>query len=614
MLDIIRKIIQGINTMLKFILNIIFVYLFLFTTSYATENKNNQDIEEQINLNNEYARTILKNLNNDFYLNINDETETLNREINYLQSKIAINKKQKNDFAVLRDETEKEILTLNKKFNYTLSRLTNYIHEYKEKELFYEIIDKNIDFINNINIDKFTKVYEENKDNQNPIFLNFYNNYTQLYNLINKQLFSLNYLKNNISKYRKTNFFIDEFNIQNIIKKVDSQKYIKYVSNITNHYLNITVGEFLVVIFIILFFRLINTKIINILIKYVSKITSVLTNNHYDSSNPSNFVKDILNKPLILILYTFSIQISVLILVDNTLLISQITPWINTIYMAVFTWIVYKILDNSISTYAQTLLETYPNVRKEMIVFILRIIKIILILIVILFLFSQLGIDIKAIAASLGVGGIAIALASKDTLANFFGSLNIMTDNSFSQGDWIKTSSVEGTVVDIRMRTTRIRTFDNALITVPNSELANAHIMNWSKRIIGRRIKMSIGITYECKMEDIVNLKKDIYDMLKNHKDIATEDNTVFDDNKKFDVIKHEDLKGVKKTLLVYIDEYANSSINILIYCFSKSPDWEEWLKTKEDVIIKISELVHKNNCEFAYPAQTIHIKRDKEI
>ncbi len=614
MLDIIRKIIQGINTMLKFILNIIFVYLFLFSTSYATENKNNQDIEEQINLNNEYARTILKNLNNDFYLNINDETETLNREINYLQSKIAINKKQKNDFAVLRDETEKEILTLNKKFNYTLSRLTNYIHEYKEKELFYEIIDKNIDFINNINIDKFTKVYEENKDNQNPIFLNFYNNYTQLYNLINKQLFSLNYLKNNISKYRKTNFFIDEFNIQNIIKKVDSQKYIKYASNITNHYLNITVGEFLVVIFIILFFRLINTKIINILIKYVSKITSVLTNNHYDSSNPSNFVKDILNKPLILILYTFSIQISVLILVDNTLLISQITPWINTIYMAVFTWIVYKILDNSISTYAQTLLETYPNVRKEMIVFILRIFKIILILIVILFLFSQLGIDIKAIAASLGVGGIAIALASKDTLANFFGSLNIMTDNSFSQGDWIKTSSIEGTVVDIRMRTTRIRTFDNALITVPNSELANAHIMNWSKRIIGRRIKMSIGITYECKMEDIVNLKKDIYDMLKNHKDIATEDNTVFDDNKKFDVIKHEDLKGVKKTLLVYIDEYANSSINILIYCFSKSPDWEEWLKTKEDVIIKISELVHKNNCEFAYPAQTIHIKRDKEI
>ena len=127
-----------------------------------------------------------------------------------------------------------------------------------------------------------------------------------------------------------------------------------------------------------------------------------------------------------------------------------------------------------------------------MIVFLLRITKIILILLVLLFLLSQLGIDIKAIAASLGVGGIAVALASKDTLANFFGSLNIMTDNSFSQGDWIKTNDVEGTVVDIRMRTTRIRTFDNAMITIPNSQLANSHIMNWSKKIIGRRIKMII--------------------------------------------------------------------------------------------------------------------------
>ena len=170
---------------------------------------------------------------------------------------------------------------------------------------------------------------------------------------------------------------------------------------------------------------------------------------------------------------------------------------------------------------------------KEMIAFILKIIKIILVLLVILFLFTQLGIDIKAIAASLGVGGIAIALASKDTLANFFGSLNIMTDNSFSQGDWIRTSEIEGTVVDIRMRTTRIRTFDNAMITVPNSQLANTHIMNWSKRKIGRRIKMSVGITYESKMEDIVKLKDAIYEMLNTHPDIATNKTAALSPSKK---------------------------------------------------------------------------------
>jgi MscS family membrane protein len=300
-----------------------------------------------------------------------------------------------------------------------------------------------------------------------------------------------------------------------------------------------------------------------------------------------------------------------LILIKDTNLINSIIPWINTFYLALFTWAIYSFLTNSISNFAQNLVDKYPNVRKEMIVFILRITKIVLIILVILFLFSQLGLDIKAIAASLGVGGIAIALASKDTLANFFGSLNIMTDNSFSQGDWIQTNNIEGTVVDIRMRTTRIRTFDNAMITVPNSELANANIKNYSKRKIGRRIKMNIGITYESKMSDIVNLKNDIYEMLHEHPDIATERNAILNATKKFEAIKREDLQGVKRNLLVYIDEYDNSSINILVYCFSRSPDWDKWLEVKEDVIVKISELVYKNNCEFAYPTQTLHLKNN---
>jgi MscS family membrane protein len=289
-------------------------------------------------------------------------------------------------------------------------------------------------------------------------------------------------------------------------------------------------------------------------------------------------------------------------------------PWINTLYMALLTWAIYSTLNNSITIYAQNLLEKYQNVRKEMIVFILKIIKVLLILVVILFLFTQLGLDVKAIAASLGVGGIAIALAAKDTLANFFASLNIMTDNSFSQGDWIKTSAFEGTVVDIRMRTTRIRTFDNAMITVPNSQIANAHILNWSKRIIGRRIKMSIGITYESKMDDIINLKNDILDMLFSHPMIATNKNIDISRTKAFEAIKMEDLDGVKNTLLVYIDEFGPSSINILVYCFSRSPVWEDWLDTKEDVIIQIAKLVGKNNCEFAYPTQAIVFRKEEHI
>jgi len=223
----------------------------------------------------------------------------------------------------------------------------------------------------------------------------------------------------------------------------------------------------------------------------------------------------------------------------------------------------------------------------------------------------QLGFDIQAILASLGIGGIAVALAAKDTLTNFFGSLSIITDNSFSQGDWIQAGEVEGTVVDIRMRTTRIRTFANGMITVPNAQLSNTSILNWSKRKIGRRIKMSLGITYSSKMEDIQSLVKDIREMLSTHDGIATTKVQFDDKERNSNLLKKEDLLGVKRTLLVFIDEYDSSSINILVYCFSRSPVWEEWLGVKEDVIVKINDLVQKNNCGFAFPTQSIFIEKD---
>lgn len=414
---------------------------------------------------------------------------------------------------------------------------------------------------------------------------------------------------------------IDKFNLKDFISKIDSYSFISSISDFTNYYLNISVGDIIAVLLILLIFKLLIFKIIH---KTIQILSFLITKNRKlkdkdetdfvdeeEQTGLESYLQDSIEKPLIYALYILSIHISLYILIKNADFLNQIIPWINSLYMGILTWAIYSLLSNSITNYAQHLVEKYPNVRREMIVFIMRIIKIILILLVILFLFSQLGIDIKAIAASLGVGGVAIALASKDTLANFFGSLNIMTDNSFSQGDWIVTNDIEGTVVDIRMRTTRIRTFDNAMITVPNSEIANTHIKNYSKRRIGRRIKMSIGITYQSKMEDIVNLKNDIHDMLLNHPDIAIEKNNVSKLSKKFEAIKRDDLYGVKRNLLVYIDEYANSSINILIYVFTRTTDWDQWLKVKEDVIIKISDLVEKNNCEFAYPTQTLHLKNE---
>lgn len=574
------------------------------------EKKPLSEEQKQIKLQNELLDSIIRNINNESFLETLDNDKKYKKELNLLSNKIAINKKANNDVAVIRDELKMIYIREKKLYEETLKNIIKGKREFREKQYFVKLLQDSIAKMKKTSLEKYEAIYEEHKDYSNYISEQLTQNYINAYNQRHTQEFVLQYLLENISTFRKTNFFVDEFNLQYFVKKIDSIQGISFISNLTSYHFKFSIGELIVVLFIFALIRLLNLKIISLIASFIAKIFVQRKNiDDEDTEEIRDYLKKSINTPLIYALYILSVQISIYILVKDPIIIQKIIPWINTIYMALLTWGLYAILNNSINYYAQNLLEKYPNVRKEMIVFILRIVKVILILLVILFLFSQLGIDIKAIAASLGVGGIAIALASKDTLTNFFGSLSIMTDNSFSQGDWIKSGDVEGTVIDIRMRTTRIRTFDNAMITIPNSQLANTHILNWSKRRIGRRINMSIGITYESKMEDIINLKDDIFEMLSNHPGIATSKNALVS-SRKFEVIKREDLQGVKRTLLVYIDEFGPSSVNILVYCFSKSPDWEEWLTVKEDVIVKISELTKKNNCEFAYPTQSLWLKK----
>lgn len=568
-------------------------------------------IEKQIEEQNKLLNTVIENIKSEKYLTPTIDEKEYKEQIDLLTKKININKIEKNTLAVKRDELNRETLKQEYRYEQTLRNIVIAKQEYKDKKYLENLLKNNIKYLQTSFYEKYTSIYEAESKNKSSISLAFTQNYIELYNQTHLQTFVLNYLLENMSLYRNTNFFIDEFNLQYLVNQIDSFYGVAFVSGLTSYYLKFSIGEIAVVILIMLILRLLNLKIISLIASLVARF--FVKNEDADSEVIRQYLRMSIDTPLKYSLYLLGIQISVYILVNDPELIAKIMPWIYTSYMALLTWGLYAILNNSINIYAHTLLEKYPNVRKEMIVFILRIIKIILILLVILFLFTQLGIDIKAIAASLGVGGIAIALASKDTLANFFSSLNIMTDNSFSQGDWIRTSSVEGTVVDIRMRTTRIRTFDNAMITVPNTELANTSIMNWSKRKIGRRIKMNLGVTYQSKMEDIVQLKSDIFEMLNNHPHIASAKNSQISSTKRFEAIKKEDLDGVKRTLLVYIDSYGASSIDILIYCFSRSPDWEDWLATKEDVLIKIDQLVKKNNCDFAYPTQTIMLKNDDD-
>lgn len=550
-------------------------------------------------------KKITKNINDEIFYPFN--VNQYQKELRFLNSKININSKYDNALAVSRDMLKISILNNRKFFADTINSIIDGKNSFKDKKFFVSLLNTQIQRLKKIDIKPFQDTYNEVSIQNDPVSNAFKESFLTLKNQIKAHLLVYNYLKTNMNEYRPSNFILDDLSLKYVIKKIDSNEHIKHFSETLDYYFHVSIGKIVILLIILFLFMIINKKVLPFLAKLFTKKLSVKIKT-LDISI-LDIIPGSFRFTMSIIVYLFAVQVSLLLLIDDAQLINKLIPWFNTTYLALFSFMFYRILTNYINESSDKIFSQYPNMRKEMVDFILRIIKILILIFVALFLLVQLGFDIKAIIASLGIGGIAVALAAKDTLSNFFGSLNIITDNSFSQGDWIQAGNVEGTVVDIRMRTTRIRTFANGMITIPNAELANMAILNWSKRVIGRRIKMTLNITYDSKMSDIENLVNDIREMLQEHPQIATSRLNI---DKKPYLLKKEDLMGIKNNLLVYIDEYDSSSVNILVYCFSRSPNWEDWLETKQDVIVQISQLVEKNHCKFAFPTQTIFLEKEE--
>lgn len=273
------------------------------------------------------------------------------------------------------------------------------------------------------------------------------------------------------------------------------------------------------------------------------------------------------------------------------------------LYLGAFSWIGVIIVDSLFSLY---LYHKEEITRSELITISSKFIKFMVFLSLFLVFLHSIGVNITTLIASLGIIGMAVALAAKDTLSNLFSSFSIIMDNPFSQKDWIKTKNVEGTVVEIGLRSTTIRSFDNALITVPNSELASGHIQNLTRRAIGRKIKLDIGISYNSNKANIKKALKEIKKMLVKHSGIAynelKEQQTI--EKKENSVIAFEDKEGIKDRILVNLVEPTSSGLTIRIYAFSKTIDWQEWLDIQEDIIFKILDICEKNDLKLAFPSQ----------
>ena len=226
---------------------------------------------------------------------------------------------------------------------------------------------------------------------------------------------------------------------------------------------------------------------------------------------------------------------------------------------------------------------TESTLDDHLVPFIRKTLRVFIVVLAFMFLVQNLGYSISGLLASLGLGGLAVALAAKDSLSNIFGSIMILLDRPFTIGDWIKAGSMEGVVEEIGFRSTRIRTFAKTMITVPNSVLMNMSIDNFSQ-MPKRRIKLTVGVTYDTTPAQMRQAVAAIRKLLREHPAI------------------HQDF------FLVNFTDFGASSLDIMVYCFTTSTVWGEYLDSREDVCLKIMETLEELGLEIAFPSQTLYL------
>jgi MscS family membrane protein len=292
---------------------------------------------------------------------------------------------------------------------------------------------------------------------------------------------------------------------------------------------------------------------------------------------------DSIKKPISLIIWAAGVYLAMEIIQEATgaVIFNAAEPIRDTAIIGSIAWFLVRLIRHG----EQKFVEGEKPVDATTVDAISKLLKVSVVITSVLVVLQTLGFSISGVVAFGGIGGMAVGFAAKDLLANFFGGLTIYLDRPFAVGDWIRSPDrdIEGTVENIGWRLTRIRTFDKRPLYVPNATFTTIAVENPS-RMLNRRIKETIGIRYDDagKMEMIVGKVKD---MLKNHPEIDT-----------------------NRTLIVNFNTFAPSSLDFFVYTFTKTTDWVFYHEVKQDVMLKIIDIIEKEGAECAFPTSTVHL------
>lgn len=252
-------------------------------------------------------------------------------------------------------------------------------------------------------------------------------------------------------------------------------------------------------------------------------------------------------------------------------------------------WVAYRLVDVLASIMTKAAEKTSTKMDDILVPMVRKTLKILIVIIGVIFVADNAGFDMTTILTGLGIGGVAFALAAKDTVENVLGSLTVLFDKPFEIGDWISIGSVEGTVEEVGFRSTKIRTSANSLVTVPNSNLIKTPVDNLGARKKKRRVKTNLGVTYSTSLNQIEAFCEGIREIIRQHP------------NAKDDGFH------------VYLNNFGSSSLDIILSFFLDVKDYAGELKGRDEIFKNIIRLANELNVEFAFPTQTVHIDSQAE-
>lgn len=295
-------------------------------------------------------------------------------------------------------------------------------------------------------------------------------------------------------------------------------------------------------------------------------------------------------RPLSLLVWligvTFAVQMIPVREEGGLLDVNLIVPIRQIGVLYALTWFLYAFVKNTEKNIVRNAGREGRTVDQTTVAALGRVVRITLVVTAILVALDTLGFNIAGLMAAGGIGGLAIGLASRDMLANFFGGITVFIDRPFGIGDWIVLSDqgIEGVVEEIGWRQTTIRKFDKRPVYVPNAMFTTASVENPS-RMTNRRINETIGLRYR-DIDQVQEITDAVREMLVNHPEIDEQ-----------------------QTLMVHLDAFGESSVDFFIYCMTHTVVWQKFHEIKQDVLLKISEIVCEHGAAIAFPTRTVNLE-----